>query len=395
LLESAQIGWNAVGVDLNPLAVMIANAKVDLFRLGLKKFQESIQPVRDKVEALLGSVGSWDDPVEATFRSRLKTVGSCQSIGGLDYLEKWFPRDVLLQLRAILVLIGKVRDRTAKSALKACLSNILRGVSLQEPADLRIRRRKDPRDNYPAMLLFRDEVNRLLGSLRNTACLMNLVPQGTRQIALHRDSRLVHAIPDASKHLPTSDSLFDAAITSPPYANALPYIDTQRLSLVFLGLAKSNEIVGIDRTLTGSREITKSTRDSLELALERNEGELPSSVCGFLTDLLKKAVRPGIGFRRRNCPALLYRYFTDMKNVFAAIHGRLKKGAAFALVVGNNRTRLSGTEIVIPTPQLLSQVAASVGFVEECIEQLDTYHRYELHQANSINSESLLVLRLR
>ncbi len=46
---------------------------------------------------------------------------------------------------------------------------------------------------------------------------------------------------------------FDAAITSPPYATALPYIDTQRLSLIWLGFASPKEVKVLENNLIGSR----------------------------------------------------------------------------------------------------------------------------------------------
>ena len=58
LLESAHIGWNAVGLDLNPLAVMIANAKVQLFRLGSEKFHQYVQTFLNEIESLVNWVGS-------------------------------------------------------------------------------------------------------------------------------------------------------------------------------------------------------------------------------------------------------------------------------------------------------------------------------------------------
>lgn len=395
LLEAAHIGWNAVGLDLNPLAVMIANAKVDLCHLGLEKFRQYSKPALDKVKVLVELVGNCEDPFDAKLQSHLAKASASHQLPGHDYLERWFPPDVLIQFQVLLHLIEQVPDTITKSALKVCLSNIVREVSFQEPADLRIRRRKEPRENYPALLLFWQEANNLLESLKNAVFLRHLVPPGTHQVALHRDSRSEHALIDATKSLSPENRSFDAVITSPPYANALPYIDTQRLSLVLLGLAKAKEIMAVDRTLIGSREITNGMRQSLELALESNEAGLPPSVHDFLMDLLNKVRQADVGFRRQNRPALLYKYFADMKKVFLAVQSCLLPGAPFALVVGTNRTRLDGTEIIIPTPQFLADIALSVGFVKECIEDLDTYQRYDIHRANAINSESLVILRAR
>ena len=56
------------------------------------------------------------------------------------------------------------------------------------------------------------------------------------------------------------EETYDAAITSPPYAMALPYIDTQRLSLVWLGLVEPGGIAGLEAELIGSRELRGKVR---------------------------------------------------------------------------------------------------------------------------------------
>ena len=265
----------------------------------------------------------------------------------------------------------------------------MREVSFQSPADLRIRRRKDPSENYPALPLFRQEIKNILKALRNLVSLRTLASGDTHQVAFCQDSRFRNAFVEAGNDF----GLFDAVITSPPYANALPYIDTQRLSLVLLGLIDAKEIMAVDRTLIGSREITKRSRQSLELALQSNEAKLPSCVYDFLVDLLHQVSQTDNGFRKQNCPSLLYKYFSNMKKVFLAVQEFLNVDARFTLIVGTNRTRINGTDIIIPTPKFLTHIAESVGFVNEHIEELDTYHRYDIHRANSINSESLIILR--
>ena len=254
LLESAHIGWNAVGLDLNPLAVMIANAKVQLFRLGTDKFHQYTQTFLNEIESLVNWVGSCEVPFTARQKLHLQKVGESHSLPSREYLEKWFPQDVLLQLQVILCLIERLSYTCIKPALQVCLSNIVREVSFQSPLDLRIRRRKDPRENYPALPLFRQEVNNIRKTLRNLVSIGKLASGDTHQVAFCQDSRFRNAFVRGIN----DSGLFDGVITSPPYANALPYIDTQRLSLVLLGLIDAKEIMAVDRTLIGSREIRSS-----------------------------------------------------------------------------------------------------------------------------------------
>ena len=61
---------------------------------------------------------------------------------------------------------------------------------------------------------------------------------------------------DARELAQRTDRKFDALVTSPPYANALPYIDTDRLSLRAFGLLGDDGQRGAERRLIGNREIT-------------------------------------------------------------------------------------------------------------------------------------------
>ena len=120
--------------------------------------------------------------------------------------------------------------------------------------------------------------------------------------------------------------LLDAAITSPPYATALPYIDTQRLSLVWLGLCEPEGIGALDGILIGSREMKRREQLNLTRQLQDNARGLPDSQASFCRRLAQ-AVGPQDGFRRRAVPTLIYRYMADMRDGFRAVARLLRKGA--------------------------------------------------------------------
>ncbi len=69
-----------------------------------------------------------------------------------------------------------------------------------------------------------------------------------------------------------------AVVTSPPYATALPYIDTDRLSVVLLGLASASSLRELERVLYGSREWTTSEARVWSERLEGSSHDLPQDV---------------------------------------------------------------------------------------------------------------------
>jgi site-specific DNA-methyltransferase (cytosine-N4-specific) len=189
-------------------------------------------------------------------------------------------------------------------------------------------------------------------------------------------------------------NLFDAALTSPPYAMALPYIDTQRLSLVWLGLVDAKEILALEAKLVGSREMRGAARRELHQKLADNGSALPEAEYRFCRTL-QSALSSEDGFRRQAVPPLLYRYFEGMRDSFRHMRKELKPGAPYALIVGHNHTILAGVRFNIDTPRHLASLATSEGWELEEIIELQTYQRYGYHMDNAVSSESLILLRNR
>lgn len=389
LLEAAHMGWNAVSLDINPLGVQIARAKIAAMHIPVEDLLSHTKTLSERLTKQFSHI-SFD---HAFTEKEIRSISGeeWQSyLPGFEYLNSWFTRSVLFQLATILCEIARIPSDKIQLICRVILSDIVRDVSLQEPGDLRIRRRKSPLENMPVIRLF---LNNLKGKIETVVKARRYIPDlASSQEAILGDSRYcASTIKDHSEfnHLP----LFDGAITSPPYASALPYIDTQRLSLVLLGLITPDEIRTLEKRLTGNREITTQERKKLERAIDVNDAHLPDE-CLQICRRLKKAIdMSNDGFRRQNVPALLYQYLADMSRVYRNLHPLLKVDAPFALVVGKNQTTLGGQQFLIDTPHLLVLLAEHNGFhLQETLE-LNTYQRYDIHQDNSIRSENLIVLR--
>jgi site-specific DNA-methyltransferase (cytosine-N4-specific) len=373
LLEAAHIGWNALGIDMNPLAVLIANAKIAAFNAAPSVLSRECEALVKRLTPI---------PEGSDWRECLPEP---------DYLEKWFPAAVLCQLRAILHAIEKTKPKALQDVFRVVLSDICRDVSLQDPGDLRIRRRKNPANDYPAVKMFLDSLRTRVKSIVRAR--QHVQPKkNTQQVACFGDTR------DASRTARAfltnrREKVFDGAITSPPYATAMPYLDTQRLSLALFGLLGSRELRIGEKKMIGNREIQDRERAELEGQIHSNPPGLPDRVIGFCRRLLELADDVKHGFRRRNVPALVYKYLTDMASMFSSVLEVMRPKGRYALLVGRNSTVLRGQEILIDTPDLLAIVAESRGWEVEETLSFETYHRYDVHQNNSIREEVLVILR--
>jgi len=387
LLECAHAGWNAVGIDRNPLAAHIANAKLRALRRADGALQELkdgvVAALRVSSERLVGIATPSQGDLESVLGLRWE-----RELPSINYLRAWFPLPVLAQAVAIQrVLSLKVPSAEDRAIFEVVLSDHLRQASLQEPADLRIRRRKDAAANYALIDWYLDALSERIDRVARARRTLGSVVG--RQSAHLADVRTVGW--RRAKGTPREG--FSAIITSPPYETALPYIDTQRLSLVLFGHIEANEVQSTERALIGARDVSTTERRLLEAEIRAGTPEVPPSVLDLCRELLDAAAGPGNGFRRVARPALVLRYFKCMATFFRNARKALRPGGCAALVVGTNRTILGGREFVIDTPRLLADVSVHAGFVRDEVRHMDTYQRYDLHQKNSIDSETLLVMR--
>lgn len=360
LVESAICGVSSYGTDLNPLAVQLSNLKVQALRLDCAQAERELEAA---VRRLSAAPGGGDPPLAGTPRE--------------EYLLNWLPRDTFFLLER-LRRYTEAMDGVTGLLFRICASNILREYSLQEPLDLRIRRRTSPMPETPFLEAWAGMIRQQLD------CIAHAQPYagpGAAGLAEEHDIRAAAA----------GRRLFDAAITSPPYATALPYIDTQRISLVWLGLCQPNHIMELESALIGSREFYRAQKEALQARMAGNADALPEEVISLILELQRDLTRED-GFRRKAVPLLLYRYFSDMRKMFGNVRSMLKPGARYALVVGNNKTTIGGTLHVIDTPALLSQIALDTGWRVVRQFPLQTYQRYGLHAKNAITRETLLIL---
>ncbi|HBL31117.1 MAG TPA: DNA methylase, partial [Acidobacteria bacterium] len=366
LIECAHSGFRAVGTDINPLAITIANAKA--------------QALRCDPELLVAEA-------EAAFRAagRSRRGRLLADVRGA-YLHRWFDAPMLARLETLRAHIVE-RDPSVSEILLVIVSNLLREFSLQEPDDLRIRRRKSPpseRDPYQAFL---EDTRALAANVRVVQRHTGVC--NATSVRAHQGDMRTFATAAAARGMISN---FDAAITSPPYAMALPYIDTQRLSLVWLGLVDPGTLPSLQAELIGSREFNGSPRSIWERKLVDNSERLPAAHAALCQRLLEMLGEQD-GFRRQAVPSLLYRYLAGMRDSFLSVRSLLRPGAPFFLIVGHNHTVLGGHRIDMDTPALLSTLGETAGFVTERREPLQTYQRYGLHQKNAICREELLTLR--
>lgn len=371
VLEASLLGIRGIGVDANPMAVLVSQAKLELLGCPVDKVKREFVKLQQLPEAP-------------------------EQLPDENYLARWFPPRNLDFLRRIVAQIRTCLSPIAQNGAMVALSSVLREASWQDPHQLRVARRRDTK--VPDLAdLFYAALDNLLKDLAGVQTIPRLrwqrIPRlGSRVV--EGDSRDLLSV--VRRHVRRQ---VDAVVTSPPYASALPYIDTDRLSLRALGLLPHGRQRLAESRLIGNREITEKERELIEAELVATIGRswIPAALRDVLLATLEAAREPTAGFRRRRTPALLFAYFKDMRRVLDQLAQLVRPGGPIAVVIGDNTVSgASGSVVHVPTADIVIALAEDVGLRLETdlSKRLTSYGAPEtVHQRNAMDSERVLLFR--
>lgn len=376
LVEAMLNGFSGYGCDFNPLAAKIARAKTGILTLPRHIVDHAIRSVLDRV--ILRSAGH--ELLLDQFPEGLH-----------QELRDWFPVKVLFKLNWLLAQIRLLGNSTIVDFLEVTLSSIVRDISQQDPGDLRIRRRKEPLEDAPVFELFVERLKNAHDRLQKYWGVAGRQPgQMIAPKVVEGDSRA----PRTFELLSLERNSVDAVVTSPPYATALPYIDTDRLSLLAIMGVPSRIRSTLEENLTGSREIRKSQRELFEVTLMDDKeaySALPKDVVSEVRFILQENTKTVVGFRRANMPALLWRYYVQMRENLESIYEIMRPGARAFYVVGDSRTNAGGNWVKINTCANICHIAQFVGFKFLDEINIDVTTENFKHIKNAITKNQILV----
>jgi hypothetical protein len=286
LRTAVEAGHEALGFDMDPLAVLMSSVWTDadsLDRLG-SAAEEVVREARQ-----LDSDGiylPWIDDDQET----------------LDFVDFWFADRQKEDLRRIVSVIHTRRDRFF-DALKLSLSRII--VTKKKGASLAW----DVSHSRPHRVALTNEYDVMEGFIRAAREIEKRLASsfsGAAQV-LQGDARNLSSIPDKS---------VDLVVTSPPYLNAIDYLRGHRLALVWLGY-RVNELRRIRSDSVGAERGLKLRDSTLqELAVDSDLSALSPRMTG-----------------------IFWRYVEDISNVMKEVSRVLRRDARAVLVVGNSTVK--------------------------------------------------------
>jgi DNA modification methylase len=363
-LECSLAGVESWSIDCSPLATAITCAKRAALDIAPVVLADAAEEVVS--QAKRGANGGQLGQGSAACRAEVVA---------------WFSPNVLAKLDSLVSCLGELKHPDVALIFRILVSDLLREVSHQDPRDLRIRRRADPPLDAPVFELFVDRAYELAHRLR--AVELPRFPGDVHARCADSSSDLAYAELDNMGHV-------DAVVTSPPYASALPYVDTDRLSLVSLFGLDTTARRGLERSLIGTRELT-----SREAAVENERtalaSRLPTTTQAFLSAYAGAiAADPKAGFRLQRSPAVLGRYFRSISEVFRQISLRMEAGANVYWVVGDSTSSVANVRWLIPTVSETTRIAETHGFALTDSISISVTRKDLVHSRHAITRNEIL-----
>lgn len=364
LCEGMVRGMRTAGIDLNPLSILISKVKTGILNVDGNDIISEYKRI------------------SANLQIYKKEQISRWNVNDLKYLSNWFAGDALEDINCILSEAESVQNEIIRNFFKVNLSNILREISWQKESDLRVRKDIKEYKKGDAQRKFCAEVNRQLNRIIPYLSVVKRINCGTS-----------HVIEGNTRYVldETLKEECDVIITSPPYATALPYLDTDRLSIIVLGLMHRSDFSDKNLNMIGNREVTEKQRKELWSLYQQRRGELTQEICVIIDKIAESNHKDGVGFRRRNLPALLAKYFLDMLDSMNTANELLKSGAKAFYVVGNNSTKIDDETYIIETNKLLWNLAEKVGWKKVRYIDMEMLEGTAGYRNNPGTAEAILI----
>lgn len=309
LLEAKLKGLKSYGIDINPLALLIAKSKTTIIELSeIKKFYNRIV-------------------------KRYKKITRTKNPDFFN-INFWFKEDIIKDLTRLRKAIFEIENEAIRDFFKVAFSETVRDVSNTRNSEFKLYRiPKYQLENYCPNVLktFKSKYNR---NLKGLEILIEKIKEGKKAqaIVLKEDSR---------KQTSLKSNSIDLLVTSPPYGDSkttVAYGQFSRLSLQWMGYNK----------------------DNLKTDVKSLGGKAPSPGEEPKTDLLKPIISL-IGQKDEKRALDVFSYFFDLQKCFFEFKRVMKPKSTLCFVLGNRTVK----GVQIPTDEITKEMGENMGWKYE------------------------------
>ena len=373
LVEAMISGRNAVGIDVDPVAVFISRVKTK--PIDPKLLESDVKKLTDKLAKYRRPSREYDRLVHDDLSpTALARWGRSLRIPPIPNIEHWFRVYVALDLARLraAILRGCFAPRVRDFFL-GCFASIIRNASNADPVPVsglevtaHMRQLDEAGRRIDPFELFERRVQREITGMRE---LWSKATKASIRV-IRGDVTMLRSMLGSQK--------FDFVITSPPYNTAVDYHRRHTLEMYWLSLVDSpEERLALARRYIGRANVRKDHK-RLRAKIE-NE---------YVKRLIAHAKQAGFDRER----AVMH-YCASMERALEQIAGALKPKGQAVFVVGNskwNGRRVRATKLLI-------ELARPHFDVRECLSYTsrNRYMSYERHNGADVNREYVVVLQKR
>lgn len=312
VVEAMRLNRRAMGIDIDPLAVLMSRVKT--FHLDSTRVLDYGSAIIDKARDALHYPDRLTQNVAARFPEEKDRL----------FVDYWFLPSTILELEALMEGIEGVNEIAYRQFLLVVFSSIIvtksGGVSMARDLAHSRPHKVPTKVPKPAIESFRKRLLKLMPAL-------SPINGPYEPVIQQGDIRYMHLV----------ENSVDLIVTSPPYANAIDYVRANKFSLVWMGQSL-RELAILRSNYIGTEAHKLFEWDTF-----------PTPLRGILSALdAKDHLKAG----------LLARYFTDMRQAMQGMRRALKPGKPAFIVVGTSTMR----GLDVETPQSLALIAQDLGY---------------------------------
>lgn len=290
LVEAKMSGRLSVGVDINPVAVLIAKAKVT--PVAQEKIEKIFVDIKNKLISY-----SENTEVKVPLHERI---------------SYWFKPEEKRKLAFILEEISKIEDDDARDFFYCGFSNILKNCSIWLQKSNKPTRDFNKKPSEPMQTFFKQIKAMLRGNAQFGELLQKKNFLQVPSTVFCSDARSIFA----------KDESANLIVTSPPYVTSYEYADLHQLTALWMEYTKD---------LSDFRKQFIGTSYNNKQCLTLN-----SEIAENIIENLRK--------KDRKTADEVATYFGEMNQVFIEMKRVLKKSGKACIVIGN--TSLKGVDIL-------------------------------------------------
>lgn len=349
LLESKKQGYDALGVEFNPVYKEVATAKTtwDLDLDVLRDLKEEI------FESISEKQSAWSDVDIDDFEEELDVEPP-----GIYNQDRWWHDYVLKDLLAARESIKELdADEKYKRFYRLSILSILIEVSNATYNHVSLSYMDEPPEDVDTIGTLDEQIEEMFGDLEEVQSIEN-----PGEVEINRgDSTQIDEY--------VEEDAADTVITSPPYPNRYSYMRETRPHMFFFDMVEDAGEVG-DMALKS----IGGTWGRATSQLEKVEIEPVND----LVDELVSDIAAEIGEEDKRMENYVLKYFNKMEKHLQGIEKVVTDDGKLAYTVGNSK--LKG--VVVPTDEILGEMFRAHGFEDVVItRERSRNSKKELYEA--------------